>query len=114
MMAMRNRAALLQLHHRVSAHDSGNFPGAAIFRIAVLPSAMPDLLRQVGAVTERNVSQSPGPRDNTPEHKTLERQRCIKQHSCASAGVVYVALLPQTYNADEHTNGVRTPKPEQK
>ena len=81
-------------------------PGAAIFRIAVLPSAMPELLRKAGAVTERNVSQSPGPRDNTPEHKTLERQTLQRATLVRVSGVVYIALLPATNNANEHTNGV--------
>ncbi len=81
-------------------------PGAAIFRIAVLPSAMPELLRKAGTVTERNVSQNPGPRDNTLEHKTSERQTLQRATLVRVSGVVYIALLPATNNANEHTNGV--------
>ena len=52
------------------------FPGAAIFRIAALPAAMPDLLRQISAA--------------------LERQRLDQATLVRAAGVVYVAMLPQT------------------
>jgi len=86
-------------------------PGAAIFRIAVLPSAMPEFLRRVGAVTERDISQRPAPGDKTPEHKTSERQTLERQtlHRATLvrvSGVVYIALLPTTNNANEHMNGV--------
>jgi hypothetical protein len=55
------------------------FPGAAIFRIAVLPSAIPDLLRQFTAALQRF------------------------DMNCAilvrASGVVYVALLPAAPDA---------------
>ncbi len=57
------------------------FPGAAIFRIAALPAAMPDLLRQISAV--------------------LERQRLDQATLVRAAGVVYVAMLPQATAAGD-------------
>ena len=60
------------------------FPRAAIFRIAALPAAMPDLLRQISAA--------------------LERQRLDQATLVRAAGVVYVAMLPRTSRdaADEN------------
>jgi hypothetical protein len=60
------------------------FPEAAIFRIAALPAAMPDLLRQISAA--------------------LERQRLDQATLVRAAGVVYVAMLPSTSRdaADEN------------
>jgi hypothetical protein len=60
------------------------FPEAAIFRIAALPAAMPDLLLQISAA--------------------LERQRLDQATLVRAAGVVYVAMLPSTSRgaADEN------------
>ena len=51
-----------------------SFPGAAIFRLAILPASMPELLRQVQAVSERH---------------EIEAAVLVR-----AAGIVYVALLP--------------------
>jgi glycolate oxidase FAD binding subunit len=60
------------------------FPKAAIFRIAALPAAMPDLLRQISAA--------------------LERQRLDQATLVRAAGVVYFAMLEPTSRetADEN------------
>jgi glycolate oxidase FAD binding subunit len=50
------------------------FPGAAIFRLAILPGAMPEMLREAQAVGERH---------------QIETAILVR-----AAGVVYVALLP--------------------
>jgi len=55
------------------------FPGAAIFRLAILPGAMPDLLRETLAVSERH---------------QLEPAILVR-----AAGIVYAALLPPAGDA---------------
>jgi glycolate oxidase FAD binding subunit len=64
------------------------YPGAAIFRIAVLPSAMSDLLRQAHAVLERCRARS--------EMNGAGLNCAILVRA---AGIVYIALLPAAPDA---------------
>jgi glycolate dehydrogenase FAD-binding subunit len=59
------------------------FPGAAIFRLAILPGAMPELLRGTQAVGERH---------------QMETAILVR-----AAGIVYVALLPDGGDAGSGT-----------
>jgi glycolate oxidase FAD binding subunit len=59
------------------------YPGAVIFRIAVLPSAIPDLLRQSASMLDR-CSARAGTNSSGMNQAILVR----------AAGVVYIALLP--------------------
>ena len=59
------------------------FPGAAILRVAILPGAMPELLRHVQSVSERH---------------EIEAAILVR-----AAGIVYVALLPARADASAAT-----------
>ncbi len=74
-----------------------NFPDAAIFRMAVLPSAMPELLRRVGELLERV------PVDTNGEGQTTARNALNRATLVRASGVVYVALLPA--NDGAHADG---------
>jgi glycolate oxidase FAD binding subunit len=72
-------SALLRCISEFPSQVLETFPGAAIFRIAVLPSAIPDLLRQSTAALQRS---------------SINRAILVR-----ASGVVYLALLPAVSDA---------------
>ena len=105
MMAMRN-SVVASVHQRVSTSGTGNLSRRRNFPYRRSAIRDAGIVAQGWCCDGTQRFPNPGPRDNTPEHKTSERQTLQRATLVRVSGVVYIALLLATNNANEHTNGV--------